>query len=125
MKKKIHEEQKLVTFLKQYRPVPPGTNNQIEEQLMTIVAQGSRPSKSISWLWVVPSAIATGLLLVYGSLIRDNFVLRIAKQTEDLETFMVNSWQGSIDENFEQNDIYSLETDWLMLTKTQISSAQP
>ena len=125
MKKKIHEEQKLVTFLKQYRPVPPGTNNQIEEQLMTIVAQGSRPSKSSSWLWVVPSAIATGLLLIYGSLIRDNFVLRIAKQTEDLETFMVNSWQGSIDENFEQNDIYSLETDWLMLTKTQISSAQP
>ncbi len=124
MKKNFYEEQKLVTFLKQYRPAPPATNIHIEEQLLAIVSQ-ERLSKSSNWLWVIPGAIATGLLLIYGSLIRDNFVLKIAKQTEDLEAFMVNSWQGSMDDNQELNEIYNLETDWLMLTKTQISSAQP
>ena len=125
MKTRFHEQQKLVAFLKQYRPGPPPQNNRIEEQLMAVVSQENKSPKYNSWLWVVPSAIAAGSLLIYGSLIRDNFAPKIAKKTEDLEIFMVNSWRGSMAENMETKDIYNLEKDWLLLTEAQISSAQP
>jgi hypothetical protein len=116
-----------VTFLKQYRPVPPPQNNYIEEQLMNLIAQENRLSQSKyrPWLWGIYSAIAAGLLLICGSVIRNNFAPKIAQEPEDLETFMVNSWRGAMGENLDNNYLYNSDTDWFLLTESHFLSAQP
>jgi hypothetical protein len=126
MIKNFDNEQKLITFLRQNRPLPPPLKDNFEEQLMTIISQQYRfylPQKNY-FFWVAMGIIGGGLLLTISGLTRSNYRPQIANNQEDLETFMINAWQGSMAETLEHNDRNSIENDWLFLTETNYATSE-
>jgi hypothetical protein len=127
MNKIYNDDQNLVKFVKQNRPLPPSNNHFVETQLMNIISKENQHSSRLnhSLFWVVPSAIATGLLLMSGSVIKNNLSPQIAHESENLETFMVNSWQGSLSESIDNQQFYNPEKGWFLLTEDNLSSSHP
>lgn len=127
MNKIYNDDQNLIKFVKQNRPLPPSNNQFVETQLMTIISKENQHSSRLnySWFWVVPSAIATGVLLMSSSVIENNLSPQIAHENEDLETFMVNAWQGSMSENIDNQQFYNSEKAWVLLTENKRVSSHP
>lgn len=125
MNKIYNDDQNLVRFLKQNRPLPPSNNYFGEEQLMTLISKEQIPSSWLnhSWIWLVPSAIATGILLMSGSVINKNLSPQIAQKPEDIETFMVQAWESSLVQNIDNQPFYNTEKAWLLLTENNLSSS--
>ncbi|OKH14164.1 hypothetical protein [[Limnothrix rosea] IAM M-220] len=68
---KSNHDQSFVNFLKQYEPVPPPAASHAEASLMALIAEKSPSSQSRSSgrakvVWLIPTAIAAGMTLVWG-----------------------------------------------------------
>ncbi|MGK7872592.1 MAG: hypothetical protein AB4426_04565 [Xenococcaceae cyanobacterium] len=125
MTKFPNEDEKLVAFLRQHRPVPPPAAANFEEQLMMeLVQRQPIPSqgKRYPFLWAVFSAIAAGLLLTWGGYRLLNHSPQIAADTDELETFLVNNWNAAIGETSFESQTYSSEADWLLLADPETDS---
>lgn len=93
------DDDKLVNFLQEYRPVPPPASPLLEEKLIKRIEQEPIDSKHSShWFWFVPSVVAATLLMVGGSdrLFRPS--PQIADKPEDLENFMIDSWRTTTEQ---------------------------
>lgn len=113
-------DEQLAAFMRQYRPVPPPAADNLETKLMRTVQQQPRPKKfASSPLWVIPSAIAASILLLWGgySILRPSSQLAKAKDA-DLEVFLVNSWNGTMKNNM-LSYANSPEADWYLLTNPE------
>ena len=122
-----NDDQKLVAFMRQNRPVPPPAADNLEAQLMELVERQPISSRRqhTPFIWAVPSAIAAGLLLTWGSyrLLNPSPNFNAA----ELETFLVNNWNGAISETSLASQTDTTETDWLLLADlhTDSSSVKP
>ena len=113
-------DEQLVAFMRQYRPVPPAAEDNLETKLMQMVQQQPRQKKLVSSpLWIVPSAIAASILLLWGgySILRPSSQLAKAKDA-DLEVFLVDSWNGSMKTNM-LSYANTPEADWYLLTNPE------
>lgn len=109
------DDEHLVDFLRQNRPIPPSTPPDLEERIMisiTASSTSSSPPNVTAFpyrrLWVVPSAIVAGVLIAWGS---DRFFAPTrptAAELASLETFLENNWNGIGVEN----ETTDLDADW-------------
>jgi hypothetical protein len=126
MKENLNDQQKLVAFLKQNRPLPPPVKNNCEAELMTLIKQQPRFFGFCKnrLLWLITGAIAASYLLVISGLNKPNFSPKIANQEQDLEAFIINTWDASLGGGIGNNDLHKLENEWFLLTETDFISNQ-
>lgn len=114
-----NEQENLIKFMKQNRPLPPSTNQKIEQQLMKVIKKEKKKycfSKNL-WFWLFPSGIVVGLLLIWGGLMQNNLSPKIANKTEEMESFMVNTWQEAMGEKIDNQQLDNYESSWLLLAE--------
>lgn len=119
MKQKPNQDQYLVNFLKQNKPNIYVKNNNHEEQLMMIISKNninSCSSKNKS-LWVISSIFAVTFILIFGHLINNKLTTKMAIEQENLEDFIISSWQDSMIGNQENKTELTVEENWLLLTE--------
>ena len=131
MKDRISDK-KLVNFLKQYRPNVPEAAPDFEQELLAAIdrnvaaarelnsrgePQFTKSSKRSGLLgfpkWAFPSAIAAGLLVFWSSypvLVPAQFH---ADEAAHLEAFLVNNWEGVLNDSPGEISLDRPQTDWL------------
>lgn len=114
-----HDDKPLIQFLKQHRPIPPATASSVEKQLMQWIAKEPNLSsdKQISLLWLIPCAIAAAGLTIWLGWKGTNSSFGIAAQSEELESFVIESWNGSFEEFSYATKETNLEN-WLILEES-------
>lgn len=120
----LPDDEKLVAFLKQYRPVPPTGKAKVEEQLMELVTREPIPPArhSHQFFWIVSSAMAGSLLLAMGGYRWLTPSSQVAAQPEEIESFMVDSWNSALGDSPEVFSTQIAEVQWLTLAETQSHS---
>lgn len=115
-----YDDEPLIQFLKQHRPIPPTTATSVEKQLMQWVAKESNLSsdKRLSLLWIIASAIAAVGLATWLGWKGSHSSFGIAAKPEELESFVVESWNGSLEELSYATKETNLENSWLILEES-------
>ena len=131
MKDRISDK-KLVNFLKQYRPNVPEAAPDFEQELLAAIDRKDAAAREFNYLgepqftrsskksgivcfpkWAFPSAIAAGLLVFwsgYRVLAPAQFP---ADEAAHLEAFVVNNWEGVLNDSPGENSLDRPQTDWL------------
>lgn len=131
MKDRISDK-KLVNFLKQYRPNVPEAAPDFEQELLAAIDRNDAAAREFNYLgeppftrysktskilcfpkWAFPSAIAAGLLVFwsgYPVLVPAQFH---ADEAAHLEAFLVNNWEGVLNDSRGENSLDYPQTDWL------------
>lgn len=131
MKDRISDK-KLVNFLKQYRPNVPEAAPDFEQELLAAIDRNDAAAREFNYLgeppftrsskrsgivcfpkWAFPSAIAAGLLVFwsgYRVLVPAHFH---ADEAAHLEEFLVNNWEGVLNDSPGENSLDRTQTDWL------------
>ena len=131
MKDRISDK-KLVNFLKQYRPNVPEAAPDFEQELLAAIDRNDAAARELNSLgepqftrsskrsgivcfpkWAFPSAIAAGLLVFwsgYAVLVPGQFH---AAEAAPLEAFLVNNWEGVLNDSPGENSLDRPPTDWL------------
>ncbi|MFB8792182.1 MAG: hypothetical protein U7123_25880 [Potamolinea sp.] len=105
------DDQEWLEFLRQNRPTPPPTTDNFEEQLMTAIATSDQQVKTRK-MWLVPSAIAAGLLMAWSG----HYFLNISQNSPNyasLETFLENNWNEVVGEVPANSQSNGSQGDWL------------
>jgi hypothetical protein len=99
------DDHKLVDFLKQHRPSIPAADPALEDRLFDAIAATAQPTSLVdqrssrsrrSVVWLVPSAIAAGLVATvvgYRTLVPAQ---PSATELASLEAFVESNWQGTL-----------------------------
>lgn len=104
------EDKALVSFLKSYCPHTPPETKPTEELLMNAIANdnsqmsieanhGQKKHLKMKKNWLLSGTVITTLLVILGGYLfnlNQKSAPQIATETEDLETFLVDSWHGSM-----------------------------
>jgi hypothetical protein len=122
------DDEKLVAFVRRYRPVPPPAAINLEQQLMSLVEKNAlNCQKKTKLRCLVPAACAAGLLLAWGGYnwfaSQQQPQFAASPQEEELETILVESWQGTVGEPTNAFQPVSAEADWLALADFQNKSS--
>jgi hypothetical protein len=108
MNKLPNNDQKLVEFLRQNRPDLPPENQDLEAQIMAAVAatprsESGQNSSVIPFrrrsLWLMPPAIAAGLLIAWGTSRLLTPPPQTATELASLEVFIENTWDEVLDQD--------------------------
>jgi hypothetical protein len=114
------DDERLISFLKQYHPVPPPAKADLEMQLMELVTREPPPIKhSHQFFWIISSAMAGSLVLAIGGYRFFTPTPKMAANPEELETFLVDNWNSSVEEIPTITPMYTAETNWLMLSEPE------
>lgn len=117
------DDDKLINFLSQYRPVPPPASPQLEEELIKRIKQEPMASKySYHWFWVLPGAMAATLLMIWGG---DRWLRpspQIAGNPEELETFLMDSWTLATEDTSYTSEINNSNIYWLTFADSQLET---
>ncbi len=116
-----NSDEKLVSFLKQYRPNLPEAAPDFEQKILAVIDRNEVAARKLNnWgklqftgshkksgsigfrKWVFPSAIAAGLL-VFGSGYRVLITAQKADEAAHLEAFLVNNWEGVLNDSRGEN----------------------
>lgn len=119
------DDEKLVAFIRRYRPVPPPAALGLEQRLMSSVEKNVlNCQEKAKWRFLVPAACAAGLLLAWTAYNRLTLPQAqfTASSEEELETFLVESWQGSVGEPTNTFQPATVEADWLALADFQTTA---
>jgi hypothetical protein len=103
------DDEKLVSFLQTYYPNTPPETKPCEELIMKAIAQPEfnhqqKTHQIISKSWLLSGTLITTVLVIIGGYffnLNPKSSPQIATETEDLETFLVNSWNGSMAQDSE------------------------
>jgi hypothetical protein len=130
MAQKSPDEDPLVNFLHQYRPLPPQESQGFESQLMKLIAQESQASirfpRRLGGL--IGGAICTGFLLFLGGFRSSNDTPQVARVSDrELKTFLIDSWDGAMGETSNYRYSHSIESAWQINHEPQLtySNYQP
>jgi hypothetical protein len=101
----------LVNFLQQHRPLPPKAPIPLETELMELVERQPQTSaKHLSgFLWVVPGAIAMGLVITWSSQRFSQPTPQIVQEELNLELLLVDNWETTTieDSYFSTNSYFA------------------
>jgi hypothetical protein len=118
------DDERLIEFLRQYRPEVPPAKPNLEQQILQSLETAppsARPSLRIikPTIAKLATGMAAGMLLVLGGyrLLTPAFV-----DTASLETFMVNNWDGIIGEIPETSTSDNTEAEWMLLADVNTAS---
>jgi hypothetical protein len=124
-------DEKLVNFLKQYRPNVPEVAPDFEQKVLAAIATHQDSSKEVNKFairrfatgnktlkvfafprWVFPSAIVAGLLIFWSGYRAFYSAQFQADDTDRLEVFLVNNWEGVLNDSHGENLSDRSQTDW-------------
>ena len=116
-----NSDEKLVSFLKQYRPNSPEAAPDFEHKVLAAIDRNEAAARKRNYLgdsqftgsqkksgifgfgkWMFPSAIAAGLL-VFWSGYRVLITAQKADEAAHLEAFLVNNWEGVLNDSHGEN----------------------
>lgn len=110
----------LVSFLRHNQPVSPPCPVDLEQRIMdSLEPQHHKRKRYIKVVWSIPSAIATGFLFTTVSF--SVKTPRIALEPQDIESFLVNNWQDTLDTS-DFVVVEDHEAHWLL---PAVSESQP
>jgi hypothetical protein len=126
-----NSDEKLVSFLKQYRPNSPEAAPDFEHKVLAAIDRNEAAARKLNYLgepqfigshkksgivgfgkWMLPSAIAAGLL-VFWSGYRVLVTAQKADEAAHLEAFLVNNWEGVLNDSHhgENSPDFAVNTD--------------
>lgn len=103
------EDDKVVNFLRQYRPSLPVSESDREEQLMLIITQSAKvkPKRALPLLGTI-TGFAALLTLIFASYRWFNPTPQTTTiSDEELEAFLLESWSNTVDEPRAATTAYS------------------
>ena len=108
------DEQDLVSFIRQHRPLPPSQNPHLENQVMELINQTSSKQSQENYFTLITTlsgTIVVGLVVTWSSSRWSQQIPQIAIDQDTVETFLINTWENTIDD---QNVFFSneQEADW-------------
>lgn len=127
-------DQHLVNFLKQNSPTIPDSAPNLEQEVMAAIERESwreqargnvqnSPSKIPNRLWLIPPALAAGLLVSWSGYHLLTPATSSVAEEEHLEAFLVNNWEVVVGEN--QGDRQrDRELEWFSVTSPKDSQLQ-
>ena len=128
------DDRELISFLQQYRPLPPPADSDLEKQIYLRVSHESQHRKYSRLRWLVPSIITTSILAIWGAynLIKpseyEQFVYQSQTiETTDTETFMVSTWEETLNTSSWDNQHQSVYYQWISVDNigNEYLSSQP
>jgi hypothetical protein len=129
MKKFDESDRNLVDFLQSHRPISPTEAIDLEEQIIELVDREDvlARQKSDRLFWAIPSAILAGVFIGWGSYRSLISQTQVSVTNDELEVFLVNSWnngigQNSLDPSLETVPVNSLLT---LDRKTPLALSHP
>lgn len=116
MSQSPHDDRELISFLKQYRPLPPPGTQKIETQLLARVAREPFPHRQrVELRWIIPITLAASLGSILAGSRWNQPSYQLTSNSAELETFMVNTWQGTTNESFAEALSSPVDSEWLLL----------
>lgn len=106
---KSNRDESLVQFLKQNQPTPPAAHPDAEEALFALIDAETMPTESPSTklklkhkkvIWLIPTAIAAGLTIMWGRYQADVLSPKLAEQ-DPSSVFTANQTDPTADDNLE------------------------
>ncbi|MGK7955428.1 MAG: hypothetical protein AB4063_09230 [Crocosphaera sp.] len=127
------DDRELISFLKQYRPLPPPADSTLEKQIYRRIAHESQHRHNRQLRWLVPSIITTSLLAIWGvyNLMKPSEYEQFVNQSEKIETaaienFMINTWEETVNTSPWENQNQSVYYQWISVDNHhQYLSSQP
>ncbi|MGK7894345.1 MAG: hypothetical protein AB4372_12165 [Xenococcus sp. (in: cyanobacteria)] len=109
-----NDEQDLVSFLRQHRPIAPKQTPHLENQVMDLVNQTSQRNsqeKHSTLITFFSGMLAVIIAVIWNSSRWNEQTPQIAIDQDIIETFLINSWENTI---HEQTILFSdqQEADW-------------
>ena len=114
------DDKKLVAFIRRHRPVPPPSPIGLEQRLMSLVEKEAVSChKTAKMRCLIPTACAAALMFV-GSIhnwltMQQQTQFTFTDREEELETFLSESWQGTVGEATNASYPVRSEAYWLTL----------
>lgn len=107
-------EQDLVAFLRQNRPLPPRENPHLENQVMNLINQTPQKNPQENYFKLITALSGTlvvGLVVTWTNNRWQQPTPQMAIDQDMVETFLINSWHNTIDDQtiFFNNEE---EADW-------------
>ena len=116
------DDRELISFLQQYRPSPPPGDSTLETQIYLRISHESQHRKNSQLIWLIPSIITTSLLAIWGvyNLMKPSEYEQFVQQSQNLQTaeiedFMINTWEGTINTSPWENPNQSVYYQWISL----------
>ena len=128
------DDQELIYFLQQYRPLPPPADCDLEKQIYIRVSHESQHRRYPKLRWLVPTIITTSVLGIWGAynLIKPSEYEQFVYQSQTIETaetenFMVSTWEETINTSPWENQDQSVYYQWISADNidNQYLSSQP
>lgn len=123
------DDEKLVKFLRQYRPVPPPASPSAEERLTIALLNSERQVQQISYSfrWAIPAVVAASALLVWGGFrffqpVPQVQIVDRTQENTDIEEFMLSSWNSAIEGTNSIAYNESSESTWPLLGELDSNS---
>lgn len=113
--KSLSEDDSLVDFLQTYAPSPPSEVKPCEELIMrsislTTISDNSTHEKKRDrhpLRWLLPIALISAMVTLSSQLLKNNQPSpQMLSNYDDIDTFMINTWQGSIFDEPEEESLY-------------------
>lgn len=108
------DEQDLIAFLRQHRPLPPSQSSHLESHLMQLVNRTSQRNSLENHLKMITAfsgTIVLGLAVLWSGSRWSQQTQKIAVDQGMVEAFLLNSWENTVNEHtvFFSNE---QEADW-------------
>ncbi|MDJ0660779.1 MAG: hypothetical protein QNJ42_15010 [Crocosphaera sp.] len=120
------DERELLSFLQQHRPLPPPADSTLEKQLYLKICHESQQTKTNSVRWLVPSIMVSSLLAIWGitNLMKPSEYQQFLQQSQvrekaELEKFMLNTWEASINTSPWENNNQSVYYQWISVDNSE------
>ncbi|MDJ0509609.1 MAG: hypothetical protein QNJ64_10195 [Crocosphaera sp.] len=116
------DDRELISFLQQYRPSPPPGDSSLEKQIYLKISRESQKSKTDSIRWFISGTIVTTLLGIWGlsNIIKPSDYQKFVQQsqvtqTAEIEDFMVNTWEDTMNTSSWETPNQSVYYQWISL----------
>ena len=128
------DDRELISFMQQYRPLPPPADSTLEKQIYLRISHESQHQKKHQSRWLIPSVITTGLLAIWGTynLMKpseyEQFVQQVpTMKTAEIEDFMIHTWEATMTTSPWENSNQSIYDQWISADhiSPQYVSSQP
>ncbi len=117
-KKQPLEDDVLVNFLQTYSRPTPLENKPCEDLIMRSIAQHKSNTLTTKKLnprrlfWLLPFTIFSGFLMLSGHLFRQKLSPQLVSDYQDMDSFMINTWQESMVEEEPEEDFFFVNEEY-------------
>ena len=120
------DDRELISFLQQYRPLPPPADSSLEKKIDLKISRECRQSQTHSIRWLIPSAMAVSFLGIWGvfNVMKPSEYQQFVQQfqvikTSEIENFMTNTWEETMNISSWETSNQSVYYQWISIDNVQ------